>query len=385
MRLEARSRHSGYWILLGLVLVCMCALVAWQDRRAAPGAGKLARPRGATASVIPQSFAIGDGAPSRSEISAATVPFLAAGVESVSDRLHRWRAAVCAGPLISKDAIIREELSTVFSSQWFRRTFPTAPSFLFKNNSLWSVRPKTSQDGVPDPSTEAHVDQFLASCAETGIPLTQTIVVDGANVTVDALVDGSRANFVADQDPCWSAVAYCLYRPDEPEWVDRFGDRHSYEGIANSLMNGPIDAGPCGGSHRHIALAMLLQTDKRAPFLTSSGKGRIEAFLQSSSRILERSQHRSGSWGANWAHPEAASASGRSAAESSDLLMLVTGHHLEWAATTEPRNRPSEAALAAASQFLLQAVQGRTRTSVDAYCGWSHAIRSLWLIDEARH
>jgi hypothetical protein len=385
MRFQARSRRSAYGFLLGLGLVCMCVLVAWQDRRAAPGAGKPAGPRGTAVAIIPQSFAIGDGAPSRSEISAATVPFLAAGVDSVSDRLHRWRAIVCAGPLISKNVIIHEELSTVFSEQWFRRTFPTAPSFLFKTGSVWSVRPKTSNGRAPDPATEAHVDQFLASCAETGIPLAQTMDVAGASVTVDALVDGSRANFVADQDPCWSLIAYCLYRPDEPAWVDRFGDRHSYESIANSLMSGPIDAGPCGGSHKHYALALLLQADKRAPFLTGGTKGRIEAFLQNSSRILESSQHRSGSWGVTWAHPEGTSTSGHPGAESSDLLLLVTGHHLEWAALVEPRNRPSDAALAAACQFLLQAVQGRTRTSADAYCGWSHAIRSLWLLDGARH
>jgi hypothetical protein len=233
------------------------------------------------------------------------------------------------------------------------------------------------------------VDRFLATCAETGIPLTQAIAAPGEKnnaekVTVETLLESSRANFVAGQDPCWSLTAYCIYRPDEPVWQDRFGDSHSYEAIATSLMEGPIDQDPCAGGHRHYALAILLQTDEQNPILSTGARRKIEAFLENSSRILEKSQSRSGSWGRGWAHPEDANARDSRDAESTDQLLVVTAHHLEWAALTDPRHRPNDEALAAACQFVLQAVQGRSRTNPAAYCGWSHAIRSLWLFDRGK-
>jgi hypothetical protein len=382
-------RRTTLWLLLGMVLVPLCAIAAWMDARAFKGRSAEARSQGGANAFIPRSF--GSAGVSRSEVSAATVQFLATPVNSIGARMHRWRAAVCAGPPVAGKQIALKEMSAVFSESEFRRAFPKSPSLVFKRGSGWQVHQESNDSTRANWAAESHVDQFLATCAETGIPLTQAIEVTGEKATVDkdtgekvtveTLLESSRANFVAGQDPCWSLVAYCVYRPDESVWQDRFGDSHSYESIAISLMEEPIDQDPCAGGHRHYALAILLQADEHNAILSTGARRKIEAFLQKSSRLLERSQSRSGSWGRGWAHPDDANARDSRDAESTDLLLLVTAHHLEWAAITDPRHRPSDEALAAACQFVLQAIQGRSRTNAAAYCGWSHAIRSLWLFD----
>jgi hypothetical protein len=382
-------RRTTFWLLLGMVLVPLCAIAAWMDTRGLKGRSTEARSRDGANAFIPSSFGIGSAGVSRSEVSAATVQFLATPVNSIGARMHRWRAAVCAGPPVDSKQIVLKEIAAVFSEKEFRRAFPKSPSLIFKSGSGWLVQQESDDSTRANWAAESHVDQFLATCAEAGIPLTQAIEVIGEKsavekVPVETLLESSRANFVASQDPCWSLTAYCIYRPDECVWQDRFGDSHSYESIAISLMEEPIDQDPCAGGHRHYALAILLQTDKQNGILSTGARRKIEAFLQKSSRLLERSQSRSGSWGRGWAHPEDLNAQDSRDTESTDQLLLVTAHHLEWAAITEPRHRPSDETLAAACQFVLQAVQGRSRTNAAAYCGWSHAIRALWLFDRGK-
>jgi len=119
-------RRTTLWLLLGMVLVPLCAIAAWMDARAFKGRSAEARSQGGANAFIPRSFGIGSAGVSRSEVSAATVQFLATPVNSIGARMHRWRAAVCAGPPVAGKQIALKEMSAVFSESEFRRAFPNS-------------------------------------------------------------------------------------------------------------------------------------------------------------------------------------------------------------------------------------------------------------------
>ncbi len=375
--------RAPFWLVLTLSIASLAAIAALHARSGAGGADESRQPGGGGRGGVfaPRSFGIHPGIVSRSALSAATLRVLALPVPSVGARLGRWRAAATARAVISRSTI-HEEMSILFSEKEFRKAFPGSAGLVFPGAAGWEVRDKISGPSGPDVAGESRVDQFLATCAEVGLSASQAIEVDGAKVTIDTLLDTSRRNFVADQDASWSLVAYCLYRPDQPVWRNRFGEQQSYESAALSLMREPLDHGPCAGCHRPYALAIVLQLDRQHPCLSDVARGRAESFLRSLSRLLEQTQHRSGAWGRGWAHPEVVGSASRRPEPTSQLL-LVTGHQLEWAALADAENRPSDAALAAACQFVLQAAPAAGDAKKDEIGIWSHALRALWLFDQS--
>lgn len=304
---------------------------------------------------------------------------------SLSDRLHKWRTATLPLPFASNDRV-RTEMGLIFSYGAFKREFPDSAELILPSAFGWRVRQRRRTTSSSGDQTEYHVDQLLATCGEAGVPVDQEIKTSRGSTTLAGLLEGSRRDFVDDQDPMWSLVAYCSYLSAAPEWQNRFGESESYSEIAHRMISEPLAEGPCSGTHKHYALAYLLQADDATEgrCLDHLRRSQVERYLAQSAAALVRSQLPNGAWHRHWAAASPESIYGP-APDSIDKLVLVTGHHVEWVLLCASQLRPPADVTAHACRFLEKAIrlQGR-EVILNNYCGYSHGARALLMAIQAR-
>jgi hypothetical protein len=299
-----------------------------------------------------------------------------------SDYFHRWRFDALKANYPANPELQRK-VSDLLSASGFRKTFPKSPPLFFRSPYGWEVRQRTAEHSRERWEYEHHLDQFLATCAEIGVPLSLAIDTDFGPVRVGELIDASRRSFDPSQEQCWTLVAYCTYLPDEPSWQNRFGEGCSYDGIVEAILACPLDSGPCGGAHKQFALACYLNHP-------SSGdrsldlRRRCEEYLDLSSRMLERSQLINGAWPLQWASsPDDRSGVGTPDSTRGIDLIRITGHQLEWIFAAPQAVRPSNASISRAMRFLAEGLQRADEASIKRdYCAYSHAACVLTRITQ---
>lgn len=296
---------------------------------------------------------------------------------SLSHFLHRWRVLIVAPEY--RD-VLDSEITAVFAQDQDTDSIQQGGgSFIVKTIYGPSVRQFTPMDRDAGLPYESHVDQFLATCAEIGIPVERSMGTARGATRIEDLLETSRKRFVLGQRTEWSAVAYALYRPHQPEWINRFGDRCSYNDIIHYLVEDSPDEGPCFGTHRPYSVAVLLAADRRFGMLDAKARREAEGYLRRISSFLEDTQLSCGGWDATWAATSGLS-SLKDGAPPSDVrqMMLVTGHHLEWINIVDKQLQPKAQSTARAMSFLLLAlsadVNDGTATQND-YCAKSHCCR----------
>jgi hypothetical protein len=269
---------------------------------------------------------------------------------------------------------LQGDVERVLRQADFRRTFPRSPPLFFRSSYGWEVRQRTAPNVQHHWEYEHHVDQFLATCAEIGVPLGLPVETDFGSFTVGELLDASRRSFDASQEICWSLVAYCGYLPDEMRWENRFGETCSYESMAEAILALPLDRGTCGGTHKQFALAFLLRHASLRS-ISADLRRRCEDYLSQSSRLLERSQLPNGAWSPLWANGSSTVTDNRDDGPiRGDDLVRITGHQLEWIEILPTSLRPSSACISRALQFLIDGLKRSDSTSIQRdYCAYSHA------------
>jgi hypothetical protein len=290
-----------------------------------------------------------------------------------SDYFHRWRF-VGLGGAYAVNSELQGDVERVLRQADFRRTFPRSPPLFFRSSYGWEVRQRTAPNVQHHWEYEHHVDQFLATCAEIGVPLGLPVETDFGSFTVGELLDASRRSFDASQEICWSLVAYCGYLPDEMRWENRFGETCSYESMAEAILALPLDRGTCGGTHKQFALAFLLRHASLRS-ISADLRRRCEDYLSQSSRLLERSQLPNGAWSPLWANGSSTVTDNRDDGPiRGDDLVRITGHQLEWIEILPTSLRPSSACISRALQFLIDGLKRSDSTSIQRdYCAYSHA------------
>jgi hypothetical protein len=290
-----------------------------------------------------------------------------------SDYFHRWRFEAQEGTY-SINLELQIEMGQMLTQSAFRRTFPGSAPLFFRSPYGWEVRQRTAPNARKHWEYEHHVDQFLATCAEIGAPLSLSTETDFGRVSIGELLDASRRSFDSSQEPCWTLVAYCTYLPQESQWQNRFGELCSYESMVEGILSLPLDSGSCGGTHKQYALAYFLNSPS-STHLKSTLRQQCVEYLGRSSRLLERSQLPSGAWSPLWATSpsEQPDASDSTSIRAVDLIR-ITGHQLEWVGIAPAASRPSIACTAHALRFVAGALSQVDATSVVGdYCAYSHA------------
>jgi hypothetical protein len=290
-----------------------------------------------------------------------------------SDHFHRWCFDSLQGSY-SVNSRLQRDTEQLLVQSCFRRTFPGSSPLFFRSAYGWEVRQRTAQNAREHREYEHHIDQFLATCAQIGAPLSLCIETDFGRISIGELLEASRHSFDNSQELCWTLVAYCTYFPEEPEWENRFGERCSYESIVNDIQSRPLDSGSCGGTHKQFALAYFLASSA-ATQLNEDLRRRCEDYLARSSKLLEGSQLSNGAWGPQWMTSVGTDIGTRDGLPIRGVdLVRITGHQLEWIALAPSACRPPLACTSRAIRFLADGLDRADVGTIEKeYCAYSHA------------
>ena len=246
------------------------------------------------------------------------------------------------------------------------------------------VRCRTADPGEGQPEKQAerqaHSDQFLAVLAELGVPLNRPLRTLKGTRNVRAMLDDSLANFdIKAREIEWSVLAFALYLPPRASWTDKYKRVRTFDQLAEELMNRPYGDGlACGGTHLLYSLAVLLRADAVEPVLTPVVRRKLRDHLGRTAADLARIQSAEGWWAPRWNEHLGDSGGGPRSDTPDWILVLNTGHHLEWMAILPGELRPPRECFLRAGRWLQARLLGDPRRTIqDQYCPYSHAGRML--------
>ncbi len=107
---------------------------------------------------------------------------------------------------------------------------------------------------------QGHADQWLAVLAQSGLPPTQTIVVDGTQYTIADLVRQVQWDLPRNlqQEYSWTLIGLTTYLPTDEEWTASDNQTWSIERLILSETEQDLYDSACGGTHRLIGMAMAI-------------------------------------------------------------------------------------------------------------------------------
>lgn len=235
------------------------------------------------------------------------------------------------------------------------------------------------QENSPHRSTAAvHVDDLLATLAESGVPLDMPLTMRDRNATVGDLLRGAMRRYHYDQHEYeWTAISYARYLFPTRDWHNDFGQPIDVDVLVNELLEQPLPNGICGGTHRLEALAVLARIDESENALSRRTRKRIVQHLSGVAARLVAAQHYAGYWSRLWTQGEPP----RLGKEGSLYEhILLTGHHLEWLALAPPEVQPPRESIVRAGQWLVRAMlEADAEDLQDHYGPFTHAARALCL------
>ena len=107
---------------------------------------------------------------------------------------------------------------------------------------------------------QGHADQWLAVLAQSGLPPTQTIVVDGNQYTIADLVRQVQWDLPRNlqQEYSWTLIGLTTYLPTDEKWTASDNQTWSVERLIRSETEQDLFDSACGGTHRLIGMAMAV-------------------------------------------------------------------------------------------------------------------------------
>ena len=313
----------------------------------------------------------------------AIASYLAARPKNVVDTLHRCRVD-SELPHSGGDTTRGEGIATLVSAGAYRERFPGMPPLYEPGPGGWSVLRRAIEPQRPLDRRvllgEGHVDQLLACLGEIGVAPGTPVQTGAGTTPVEELVFASQANFVRDQEPFWSVIAYALYGSPRG-WTNRFGEAFTFDGAAADLMADDPAGGACAGGHRLYTLTVLLRADARGRLLSAAVEAKARDYLKRAADRLARSQLPSGAWNQDWAAERPSRLARQGLLDRLDHQVLVTGHHLEWLAVAPDGVRPDDEVLTRAARFVTLALSSQGPAQVaENFCAFSHAAGALALL-----
>jgi hypothetical protein len=245
-------------------------------------------------------------------------------------------------------------------------------SFLFRSREGVSVR-----YGEPTGNV-AHCDQLLKVMGEIGLPSgTQINLHDGDKATLNDVIRASLAEFSIDHELEFTTIAYCRWLPPRKEWVDRNGQRYTFNALCQKILDQPVGKGACCGTHALYALVTMLRVDEIYDILSDKNRNRIRTRLRDVCHILETNQSTEGAWFEGWPGRNQPGADNETF-----QAIWVTGHQLEWIALAPRDLRPKRESISKAAQLLARIIpQHVVGTIENNYDAFSHAARALVLME----
>jgi hypothetical protein len=292
-------------------------------------------------------------------------------------RVHGLSARFAEGDLPSSEAILELLTSEEASRKYFGH-----PAMIRTRSGV--RYPTAGVVMAPSSGWESHRDQVLAAFGELGIPLTQPLRFPDATLSVRDVLQDSLANYQADQgELMWTGLAYALYLPPSRSWLNRFGERTTFDDLASELLARPLNRSPCAGTHLIYTLTVLGRADQQEPVLTGAVRERLWQRLRQARDAALATQEPDGSWPLDWNRALLADTEQKQQAPDitdPDSRLLTTGHLAEWLLYLPEELAVPESCLRQAGWWLYERLRVASPDQVrDNFCPYAHAARVLLL------
>lgn len=229
-----------------------------------------------------------------------------------------------------------------------------------------------------------HEDALLSILAESGMSISEPVIVSGRSFSVKDLVLNSMMEFDEEQELEWTLNSLARYlQPGQHAWKGTNGKDVSLDIITNKLLDQSFGSGACYGTHAVYSLAVISRLDETSSFLLPETRRRIDHYFEEVVESLINTQTARGAWPKYW-HKSIfltdyeKKSNMPSFRQEPFQEILSTGHHLDWIAIAPLRFRPPVECITRACLFTLNHIkQVPTPKIAFFYIQFTHAIRGV--------
>jgi hypothetical protein len=242
---------------------------------------------------------------------------------------------------------------------------------------------------VPTSETihEKHYDQTLGCLAQLDLPLTLPIRADGKTLALGDVLRDSIACFELPQSEIeWTAIAYASYLPPHRAWVNKFGERYTFDQLADELLRRDLTKASCCGCHIFEAVVTLLRADREVALVLSSGiRRRLDRRMREFVSAALSKQEADGSWGPLWYRELLPAPAARELTVRDDRRtesrLLSTSHLAHILMCLPERSQSTRAALLKSEAWIYRVLKDATPEFIHRnYCPSSHGA---WVLRTA--
>jgi hypothetical protein len=171
---------------------------------------------------------------------------------------------------------------------------------------------------------QAHVDQYLMSLADAGVPLDYKLTTDTGRIfTVADLLNRSRRHFKASDELAYTLVALSTYMPLSEQWTTDEGEKYLIEKIVELAVYRDPRIETCEGTHHLYGVAYAL-----AKYRAQGGRDKevwtkAQNYVRNYVEQARSFQQEDGAFSGAGFHGSFAPVSPRN-------MMDTSGHTLEW-------------------------------------------------------
>jgi hypothetical protein len=224
------------------------------------------------------------------------------------------------------------------------------------------------------PGVQGHEGQFLAMLAQSLVPRTYPIKVQGRSYTIEDLVRYEMAGCREKSELTFKLIGLSHYLPSDYSWKSQDGKTWSISKLVEEELAQPLVGAACGGTHRLMGLSFACKRRQLQGMPLDGQFGRARRYLDDCIDYAFSLQNPDGSFSTEWFET-------RANKPDMDRKVQTTGHILEWLAYELPEDQMHDPRILKAVQFLLSQIWDR-RDHDWAIGPRSHAIRALVLYDQ---
>ena len=224
------------------------------------------------------------------------------------------------------------------------------------------------------PGRQGHDGQFLAILAQSQIPKTRELLVDGREFTIEDLIEYEKKTCRPRTELTFKLIGLSHYIDSDTKWRGQDGRIWNLERIIREELKQPINGAACGGTHRLMGYSYSLLMRKLQNKPIQGDWKRADDFVSDFRGYTLSMQNRDGSFSTDWFKS-------RQARRDSQRRVQTTGHILEWLVFSATEEELADPRLIRAVDYLSK-LMWNERTTEWEVGPKGHAVRALRLFYE---
>ncbi|MFN3153428.1 hypothetical protein [Bremerella sp.] len=224
------------------------------------------------------------------------------------------------------------------------------------------------------PRVQGHHGQFLAMLAQSYVPASYEIQVDGQSFTVADLIEFEKETCQPKSELTFKLISLSYYLPADATWTSRDGQEWNIERLLKEEITQKVVGAACGGTHRLTGISFAVASRKKAGLPMDGVWAKAQEYLDAYHQHSFNIQNRDGSFSTNWFE-------GRGMDRDIDRRLQTSGHILEFLIFSLPEEELTSPEIVNAVNYITTIMEQNPKHD------WSigpkgHALHALVLYDQ---